>query len=442
MGLSVDADELRDMSREQMIDFLKGEGLRQAELMIEDKLDETLSTDMDPRDWGWQALSAWANEQFSLNTNDRELRKIAREGMPEGEFDRAQVSVYLNRRASESIERTDFRALEFILAEDFGRKQLSGWLGHHFGVEISPDEFAKFEVEQDAIELIQSRTRDRYHEKEILFPVLIGINRYLMKQNSDREGLIQWCNSRFQTNISEYDLKEKERDQVIEILAERSRTFYPDQEDLAELEARVADIFDGDPSTAELRELVDYLDREFNLEIDLAELQELSRDEGSQYVFQKFGQKYRAELGKAERDVLLELVDHSWKEHLYFMDHLKSGIGLVGYAQKDPKVEYKREGMKAFEQMWDGISERVTSAIFRLESDSSPQYLDSLWSDAIAVHSAAPSAADEYETNQSQTSAGGDPEPVKPIRNFEQKVGRNDPCPCGSGKKFKKCCLH
>jgi preprotein translocase subunit SecA len=143
----------------------------------------------------------------------------------------------------------------------------------------------------------------------------------------------------------------------------------------------------------------------------------------------------------------LEVLDHAWKEHLYYMDHLRQGIGLVGYAQKDPKVEYKREGMKAFDAMWDRIGEQVTGAIFRLEKES-PQFVGSLWQISAATHQAAASAAQEYKQAPpppSNGSASRGPEPgqhvqaVEPIRNRQPKVGRNDPCPCGSGKKYKKC---
>ena len=140
--------------------------------------------------------------------------------------------------------------------------------------------------------------------------------------------------------------------------------------------------------------------------------------------------------------MLLDVLDHAWKEHLYYMDHLRQGIGLVGYAQKDPKTEYKREGMKAFEGMWDRIGEQVTGAIFRLENES-PQFVGSLWEITGTVHQEAASVAEEFS---GEAQAQGQPEPgqqvqtVEPIRNRQQKVGRNDPCPCGSGKKYKKCC--
>jgi preprotein translocase subunit SecA len=147
--------------------------------------------------------------------------------------------------------------------------------------------------------------------------------------------------------------------------------------------------------------------------------------------------RYRPELHQAERSLILDILDTAWKDHLYYMDHLRSSIGLVGYAQKDPKVEYKREGRKAFNAMWERVAQQVTGAIFRVEIQS-PEYAGSQWEITSTEHAAAGSAfADD---GPAQLEPGQTPKAIEPIRNIVPRVGRNDPCPCGSGKKYKKCC--
>ena len=89
--------------------------------------------------------------------------------------------------------------------------------------------------------------------------------------------------------------------------------------------------------------------------------------------------KHRPEMREMEKAVLLQILDSSWMEHLRAMDHLRSSIGLQGYAQIDPKVEYKREGMRIFAEMWNGIGDRVTDLIFRVEQFD-PEFLDYLGS--------------------------------------------------------------
>jgi preprotein translocase subunit SecA len=138
--------------------------------------------------------------------------------------------------------------------------------------------------------------------------------------------------------------------------------------------------------------------------------------------------------------VLLQILDNSWKDHLLAMDHLRSSVGLRGYAQVDPKVEYKREGMRTFDLMWKGIDERVTDIVFRIEQVEDDA-LQTTWKETAAIH--------EEATPTILTADSGEPAlinptsdtKVEPIRNLGQHTSRNDPCPCGSGKKFKNCCM-
>ncbi|MCA9081937.1 MAG: SEC-C domain-containing protein, partial [Planctomycetaceae bacterium] len=439
LSIQVDAADVRDMNKEQMTDYILDEASRQGEGHIYEKLEENLPQDVDQRDWNWQALAHWANSTFSLNLNDRELRKIAREGVQdEHSFNTDNLARYLVERATEMLGKVDLSPLDVILADDFGRRQLSGFLRQQFGVEISPDEFGQFEDPGDAIALAQRQVRAAYRDRETRFPVLVGLNRFATRNNQDRDGLINWANQRFETILSEDDLKNKEREQVVETLLDRARNFYPSPVEWDEFITRLDEAADPN-SHVELSALASWAKSELEIDLNVAELEGLSPEEIKARAMQVFSQRYRPEFSQVERDVLLELLDNSWKSHLYYMDHLRSGIGLVGYAQKDPKVEFKRAGMAAFEEMWGQLGESVTSTMFRVESQSSAEYLDDLWANASAHHAQAMSAAQEAQLEMNSEGGNAEAPVVETIRNFEEKVGRNDPCPCGSGKKYKKC---
>ena len=140
-----------------------------------------------------------------------------------------------------------------------------------------------------------------------------------------------------------------------------------------------------------------------------------------------------------ERSLVLSQLDQSWKNHLYTMDHLRQGIGLMGYAQEDPKTAYKREGMREFDTMWDGLQEKISDMVFRMEEAEGFQ--ESLWQIGATIHESAPRAMAAPANAQEEAIANsgkGEKKP-EPIRNKGQRVGRNDPCPCGSGKKYKNC---
>ncbi|MEO1998357.1 MAG: SEC-C metal-binding domain-containing protein, partial [Planctomycetaceae bacterium] len=185
--------------------------------------------------------------------------------------------------------------------------------------------------------------------------------------------------------------------------------------------------------------LVEWANSEFQTELETENLLSLSRDEARQIILGGYDSRFRPEMSQAERSLILEILDTSWKDHLYYMDHLRSGIGLVGYAQKDPKVEYKREGRKAFNAMWDRVSEQVTNAIFRIEQES-PMFVGSLWEITATTHEQASSDFEPDVAEAAGPEPGAPPTAIDPIINRDPKVGRNAPCPCGSGKKFKKCC--
>jgi preprotein translocase subunit SecA len=151
-----------------------------------------------------------------------------------------------------------------------------------------------------------------------------------------------------------------------------------------------------------------------------------------------------------ERIIMLQVVDTQWKDHLYAMDHLKEGIGLRGYGQRDPLIEYKKESFDMFEAMWDRIEEEIVRVLFLLQPVREPSMemraaarpLRLSFNDPAATPSAleAPGPAVPLGAGPRRESQGGVDAAVKTVRRSAEKVGRNDPCPCGSGKKYKKCC--
>jgi preprotein translocase subunit SecA len=139
-----------------------------------------------------------------------------------------------------------------------------------------------------------------------------------------------------------------------------------------------------------------------------------------------------------ERYILLNIIDGQWKDHLLSIDHLKQGIGLVGYGQKDPLVEYKKESFKMFEEMLDRIDMNTTKALFNLEvvvKDEQAE-MERLERARAKRRAATMSYSAAYET---ATAAGEEAARSVPFERNQPKVGPNDPCTCGSGKKYKKC---
>ncbi|MDW8130320.1 MAG: preprotein translocase subunit SecA [Bryobacterales bacterium] len=227
------------------------------------------------------------------------------------------------------------------------------------------------------------------------------------------------------------------------------------------------------PSTWDWEGLQTDVNSQFGYRINPTELQGLSREALEEILYQQLVAKYEEKerligpevMRQTERLIMLHVIDNQWKDHLLSMDHLREGIGLRGYGQKDPLVEYKKESFLLFQEMWDRIEDETIRYLFFLQP-AQPSRVE------------LPFAAEEGE-QESEEIAEPEPVTVAPVprrssettiedftRNIQRKkerelaelqyagsgpstartvvkgrkVGRNDPCPCGSGKKYKKCC--
>ena len=192
--------------------------------------------------------------------------------------------------------------------------------------------------------------------------------------------------------------------------------------------------------------LEERLGQVFNLQLDWTaeERQDLDRDTLTEKLREAVDQAYARQeerngveqTRQLERMVLLQIVDALWKEHLLHMDHLKEGIGLRGYGQKNPLNEYKREGYNLFMRMVGAVKQHTISNLMRIQL---------VQDDELARMEAERRQERERELEQARLLAGAAKADEtqaerRSVQRAEDKVGRNALCPCGSGKKYKKCC--
>jgi preprotein translocase subunit SecA len=254
---------------------------------------------------------------------------------------------------------------------------------------------------------------------------------------------------------------------------------------LQSLEAKVDEAVDNNapenahPSEWDFAEMLNELDLVFPIKSQLTvddiagkdreEIRRLLRD-----VTTRAYEAKEAEIGPEimrvveQRYLLLPIIDRQWVDHLYVMDHLKTGIGLRGYGQKDPRVEYEKEAFEIFESLKNNIADEAVKSVFRVQIEQGPPP-DLIGEQAAAVpqfeqiptgamvpqavpDAGLPGRLSPVEAEQLLGPVPGaarrpqqlhtnkdDEEPAKPAHRQEPKVGRNDMCPCGSGKKYKKC---
>jgi len=171
----------------------------------------------------------------------------------------------------------------------------------------------------------------------------------------------------------------------------------------------------------------------FSPDLETAANENHSPEQLSETLFKNLKEIYQqkeASIGtditrEIERHIILQTVDTRWKEHLLSMDHLKEGIGLRGYAQQDPLRIYKQEGFDMFHDLMERIKEEIVGILFKIQVSTSSQ-VDEM----------------KREEQDSLTFSHSDGSSIKqPVKRSHKKIKRNDPCPCGSGKKYKKCCM-
>lgn len=188
------------------------------------------------------------------------------------------------------------------------------------------------------------------------------------------------------------------------------------------------------PEEWDLKSINDAIYEQFNFRIDFQQvaLNDLTDEDLAKLIFENAMRKYNekeANIGEGtfrqmERFFMLQTVDNLWKEHLLAMDHLKEGIGLRGYAQQNPLLVYKKEGFEMFNDMIARVKEETLKIMFRIQIVKEEK-LDELR---------------ETKAENLVFSHGQEPQKKEPRKRESEKVGRNSPCPCGSGKKYKKCC--
>ncbi len=464
LGVEFTSREFKGTDFEVAVDIAKNRAEGEAPDLVRESMEENVPADGDQADWNFQALATWANSRYGLSLKDKDLRKFTKLNKGSLELDRNGLEEFLAEKAVEAVRAVDLSPAKDFLVEDWGKKSLAGWIHHKFGLALDPSGWDRLS-KSDIAAKVREAARNHYERKESEFPVRVAFSRFIADRNAsgpskiDRDGLAAWASERFRTIVEVEDLKPLLKPELERYLFELAHKHYKGAALSNELEAKITAAFGpesspySEPSAKPLADLISYVNATFDVEVDADALAKVSREEARLGLVNLLDEKHRPEMREMEKALLLQILDSSWMEHLRAMDHLRSSVGLRGYAQVDPKVEYKREGMKIFEEMWSGVNDKVTDLVFRMEQIDPDflSYLGSRWKldraeaihaahepEAVGVSAGGGIRASQEAAIEASQNSGAKKEP---IRVTGKKVGRNDPCPCGSGKKFKACCM-
>jgi preprotein translocase subunit SecA len=403
---------------EEIEQRLKDRAKESAKNNVSLSLGEYLEDYDDPSTWDATGLSKWAMSAFQVNLSAGKVKSQPPEAIEE----------QLAAAAGEQIDKKDCSPLQEFLKDDFAVRRFAEWARAKFDLKLDAERLKELDAKQIR-QLVLDETAEKYRRREIEYPVEFAMSMAYGPQGANVygfEALAEWARKKYNADLSADRLQDAKPRDVHSQLTQLSESYNNGRliEELAE-------------KTAHLNktELVAWANERFDAtlrEEDLGDGEDVKArltDVGRGFL--------RRELADLERYVLVQVYDSTWKDHLYAMDHLKDSIWTRSFAEKDPKVEYKREGFRMFNEMLESIEDRVTDIIFRVHLEAGARARN-VWNVSRTAHD----EVGQFAMAERQRAAAQAPQgeqKVKQIRLEHPKVGRNDPCPCGSGKKYKKC---
>jgi preprotein translocase subunit SecA len=380
---------------------------------------EYLEDYSDPSTWNAQGLSKWAMSAFKVNLSPSKVKQIEAE----------DIEDQIVSAAREQVDKKDCSRLFEFLHEGFAQRMFAEWARSKFDIKLELEQIEILNA-SDVYDLLLEKAREKYKQREIEYPVEFAMNMAYGPQETSIyafEALAEWANKKYDAGFEPQQLQNLSPNNLHKRLLELSTAY-----NNGKLEQEI-----NDKVTLKPPELINWANERFNASLTADDILD-EPDQRRQLLTDTAREFMRKELSDLEKYVLLQVYDSAWKDHLYSMDHLKGTIWMRSHAQKDPKVEFKREGFRMFEQMLTNIEDRVSDIIFKVRLEAGAQ-ARSVWNVSQTSHD----EVGQFTMAERQRAAAQAPQGetrVKQIKIDTPKVGRNDPCPCGSGKKYKKCC--
>jgi len=361
LDCSVLPERLRNRERSEMEDVIRKEAKEDAEHNIDITLGEYMPIEESEVsvDFDSAGLVNWAKSRFGVDIDSAELR----EG---GRSEREQVKQKLIAAAAQRIDEADLSGIDEYLAPDYGTRKLAEWFQEKFGIEADAEELISAEKDDDearnAANVLISKARESYNKREVEYPVEFAMELTVVLMQRDpasaAEQLANWARRRFELDWTADTVKSKPPQQIREQLLAESRKFHESGRIERDIEQALKCETD--------EELEQFFRQRYDVGLPHWMRWHKSEEDRRDAIRGRVESVLRAELLQFEQVVLLDTLDAAWKDHLYEMDQLREAIGFRAFSQRDPRIEYKREGSRLLNQMMDTIRDRLTDYIFKV----------------------------------------------------------------------------
>ena len=399
-NIQIEAGDLAGMKRfEDVDDLIKQKAKNQVADTIRSELAEFMGEGTDDAEsWDVRSIKSWAQSRFGVVLSEREIRESNARDLEDELLDAAH----------EKIEAVDTEPARPYMAADFPLVELCKWANDKFELGLKADDLW-LDKERGIVMpgrqiagRMEEQSRVAYRRREIEYPVDHTLNLVTGGQSNVADAnaaayLREWAKIKYGLDLTLDEIQQTPLSDLRERLMNEQQAFIGGDRLGAAVDAIMAA---GGEDNAKLA--ASFVAR-FRLPMDAEELdpqrvrqskkgtKERDRDGDGEVdrrdvLLRKARYVVRKELTDLEQFVLINIFDQAWKDHLYAMDMLKGGIGLQAFAEKDPRVAYKREGFRYFQQMMEGVRDRVTDLIFRVRVAGAAPQARSAYGQTVAVH--------------------------------------------------------
>ncbi len=442
---AIEPEDFRSIRHlEEIEELVRSKAKVEAEGNIASTMGEFMGEDAsNPEEWDIKGLANWAANRFGVEISPTELRTM----------DPLHLEETLRTAALEQIDKRDCSQIMRYLEPLYSEHELCTWAESKFGIEIKPEELVADvgrgvrKPAEEIAALIETRARQAYAVREILYPTgqaltyaAGGADKEKIENPYAAEYVRNWVYGKYRVAMPVEHIIATPVEQLHDELMALQREWTVGGTMQKEIEAILQAHKDNAAVAA------DFNDR-FGTSLTAKELDKAAATEGGVKAMLLARGKafFRQELTDLEQYVLINIFDQTWKDHLYAMDMLKGSVGLHAYAERDPRILYKKEGFRYFEEMMIGVRDKVTDLIFRVNVVGQAKAKNAykvLAASHEEVQSYGVSETIEKSAEDVKQASGapqGEGARVKAVIRDGPRIGRNDPCPCGSGKKYKKC---
>ena len=416
LDVSIDPAKLHLDDAEDLERTIRRAAQDEVRTIVDVTLGEYMSNELPPEEWDLKSMSEWAKTKFNVTLPKNRLAQM--------NVDEVRDAIIAG--GQETLESADLTGVAKYLDPLLGAKDMQAWAEQKFEVKLDPEKVQEMAIEKDGLEqvvaTVLAEARDKYEQREIDYPVQFIMDLFeqgaQQDQNWAMDRLYNWSKQRFGYDDQQAFIQDLDGKVVRDVLKEKMTEWVKDGGKLDQLARGKAETIRDDEA---LRE---FIKERFGQDVSDEELAEYAEDR-ARLIKTKGAALFRTELSALESEVLRTILDQAWKDHLFEMDQLKSSISLRGYAEKDPRIEYKREGASTYRQMQASVRDKVTELAFRARLQPNVQLNDVYGKQMNASHpdaTARPGSGGAKPAQSTNRGGSGDGDEKRPLTRKQRRA--------------------